>query len=1134
MNSAGLRSKLSTFYKVINDLNPSIFFIQETKLKEKGKLKVDDYVIFEKLRSTRKNGGGLAIGAKPEFNPTWVREGDEDLETLSIDIFVKNLKIRCCTGYGPQESDIKDKKELFWEYLDTEVIEAKNAGSGLIIQMDGNLWAGSEIIKNDPRPQNSNGRLFKQFLNRNPNLTVVNSLNLCEGLITRTRICNGKLEQSVLDFFIVCNLVLPFIKKMVIDEDGRHILTNYEQVRQRGKATDSDHATEYLDLEMKIITEKPSRNEIWNFKSEESQKTFKKNTSETNEFTNCFSTEQPIMMQIENWQKVLKKNIQVSFKKVRIKTNQKVKLSPQMARLINLRNKLSNIDANKKEINNLEIEIADMEAKNKRSKILKFFKKYSENPERVNLNEVWRTLKKLWPKVQKKIPIAKKNHFGQIISEPKLLKKLLAKEYRIRLRTRPNRPDFEELSIRKHRIFELKLKLASQNKSKSWTMHDLEKALRCMKINRSRDPDGLLNEIFKKNSIGDDLKNSLLLMFNKIKEQQKIPMFMKNANITTVPKRGSRLLLDNERGIFRVPVLRGILMRLIYNENYEKIDRNMSDFQMGGRKNKGCRNNILIINGIIHEVLSRKNNTPVLLQIYDYRQMFDAINLEEVINDAFDVGLNDDNLSLIYNANKEIRMAVNTPSGLTERQTLRNVVLQGDTWSSMLASIQVDKICKDIDSSGYGYQYKDSLPVSMLALVDDLVGVTYAGHRAQQMNAAINIKSAEKRLQFGENKCKSMLIGKKSEQIMNNSILVDKWKLNYLEDSKDGNEIVERFDGQAEMGKTEQHKYLGYILSNKGDNMKNISEIKTKSIWIINKIFNKLKSMNLRKYYFECGIIFLNIILRSSILYASETYYNLKESEIRILERIEEHYLRKLFKTTKGCPISQLYLEAGQYPARFEIIRRRLLFFKNILNENPNSLIFKFVQLQIEKPSKGDWASSCISSLQYLNIKLSIHEIAKMKKNQFSKILKKSLEEKSVQYLLENRKSKGKEINYTRLKMAEYLLPQNENLSIEEQQYIFSIRNRMIPIESNFSVIGKERPCLCGEVKTMKHIYTCKKLNEEEIFIEYEEIFTENVKNQKMILKRFKKNFESYQYEDNYDGIPCGDPLYCNTVVEIN
>ena len=293
--------------------------------------------------------------------------------------------------------------------------------------------------------------------------------------------------------------------------------------------------------------------------------------------------------------------------------------------------------------------------------------------------------------------------------------------------------------------------------------------------------------------------------------------------------------------------------------------------------------------------------------------------------------------------------------------------------------------------------------------------------------------------------------------------------------------------------------------------------------------------MNLRKYYFECGIIFLNIILRSSILYASETYYNLKESEIRTLERIEEHYLRKLFQTTKGCPIAQLYLESGQYPARFEIIRRRLLFFKNILNENPNSLIFKFIQLQIEKPTKGDWASSCLASLEYLNIKLSIEQIAIMKKNQFGKILKKAIYEKSVQYLLEKRKCKGKEIVYSRLKMSEYLLPNNENLSIEEQQYIFSIRNRMIQIESNFPEKEEIKPCICGEQMKMKHIYTCKNLNKENVIIEFEEIFRENVKNQKIISKRFRKSFENWKKLEikSYHGILNSDPLYVNTVMEI-
>ena len=82
-------------------------------------------------------------------------------------------------------------------------------------------------------------------------------------------------------------------------------------------------------------------------------------------------------------------------------------------------------------------------------------------------------------------------------------------------------------------------------KSKPWTMNHLEKALADLKMGRSRDPEGLINEIFKKNVIGKDLKNSLLLMFNGIKKHQEIPEFMNVAKITTVPKKGSKVQLEN-------------------------------------------------------------------------------------------------------------------------------------------------------------------------------------------------------------------------------------------------------------------------------------------------------------------------------------------------------------------------------------------------------------------------------------------------------------------------------------------------------------------------------------------------------------------------------------------------------------
>ena len=55
--------------------------------------------------------------------------------------------------------------------------------------------------------------------------------------------------------------------------------------------------------------------------------------------------------------------------------------------------------------------------------------------------------------------------------------------------------------------------------------------------------------------------------------------------------------------------------------------------------------------------------------------MFDSINLEQALSDLYDTGVDDDNLHLLYEANKEIHMSVKTPTGLTDRQTIHYIVL---------------------------------------------------------------------------------------------------------------------------------------------------------------------------------------------------------------------------------------------------------------------------------------------------------------------------------------------------------------------------------------------------------------------------------------------------------------------------
>ena len=47
-------------------------------------------------------------------------------------------------------------------------------------------------------------------------------------------------------------------------------------------------------------------------------------------------------------------------------------------------------------------------------------------------------------------------------------------------------------------------------------------------------------------------------------------------------------------------------MKMIYKEKYDMIDKNMSDSNIGARKEKNIRNHIYVVNSIVHDVLSKK------------------------------------------------------------------------------------------------------------------------------------------------------------------------------------------------------------------------------------------------------------------------------------------------------------------------------------------------------------------------------------------------------------------------------------------------------------------------------------------------------------------------------------------------
>ena len=71
-------------------------------------------------------------------------------------------------------------------------------------------------------------------------------------------------------------------------------------------------------------------------------------------------------------------------------------------------------------------------------------------------------------------------------------------------------------------------------------------------------------------------------------------------------------------------VLRNILNRLIYNDVYSKIDSKLSDANVGCRKGQIIRDNLFVLNAVIHSV-TRGSTEPIDIGVYDIMKAFDSL-----------------------------------------------------------------------------------------------------------------------------------------------------------------------------------------------------------------------------------------------------------------------------------------------------------------------------------------------------------------------------------------------------------------------------------------------------------------------------------------------------------------------------
>ena len=693
---------------------------------------------------------------------------------------------------------------------------------------------------------------------------------------------------------------------------------------------------------------------------------------------------------------------------------------------------------------------------------------------------MWKLKDKLIPK-NKDSPTAKLDDFGNLVSEPEALKKLYLDHYAQRLKHREIKQEYTENYLKKVKLWDLRFSRLKCIKSEDWTKQELKCALMSLKSNKARDPNNLVNELFKSSAIGEDLEAALLHLVNGVKENFYVPETFQISNITTIQKKNkSKFSLESERGIFTQSVFKKVLDRLIYHDKYPLLDMSMTDSNIGSRKGRNIRNHLFIIHGIINSAVKSESDC-VDIHIYDIVKAFDALWLSDCLNDLWDTlphSARDDRLGLLFETSKKNLVAVNTSAGQTERINMPEIVAQGGTWGPMMCSNSIDKVGKFFKEDDQYFLYKNLVRVIPLACVDDLLSVSKCGFESVKMNCSMNTLIELKKLEFHiqetgkKSKCHKLHVGKPNK-------MCPKMKVHGIE----AETISEAL-------------YLGDIIRSDGRNTSNIRERVRKGLGIVSNLMDILKSISFGSRHFEIAVALREAYLVNGILTSSEVWYGMTSQEENEIENIDKLLLRRILGAPDSTCIESLYLELGLIPLHIILMSRRISYLHYLVNLDPEEMLFKVFEAQWKYPIKDDWTLKVKANLKEFGLSTDLDQLKSKSSQSFKRNLKIVTKKYTLDFLLKKKSSHKKmdDLQYTKLELQPYL--KDEKISVAEARNLYRFRTKCAKFQENMKTGCSWIYCpLCNiQPDTQAHSIMCSVVKAK-ISVEgnYQDIFKPNI-----------------------------------------
>ena len=1032
-NVRGIKSKLISIERIINEIDPTIICMVETHLGDEDEISIPGYKIERNDRN--KDGGGCLIAYKEEVKNLVTEITKKETEAIWLKIGNRNAELKICTVYCPSENQPKKNIQRVYEEMEEEIMKEEEKQRTVIC---GDFNA--KIYVNEGEKIKGSGEIMKKFVKEN-NLEVTNMGDKCQGKWTRTE---GE-KKSIIDYVLTKDTD-DMIKYMIIDEEKQYSACHRES--SDGKICYSDHNSIILQIDWMATLRSINKENKIKIMTEKGNEKYQESL-EKMKISENIERKEDIDKEYNKWSKVVQEQYEKQQKSV--KKSNAWKVNRLLVKQIKLLKSERRIETNEDKLKMLQKRIelirehCEKEIQVRNAKKVHFMVENIKKTGKTNMAQFWKYNKK-----KKSFDSVKSvtSRNGKILED----KNLILEEYKnhyIDLLSKKEAETAEEKENEQlvNQLIHSLVVCTDNEHHRKTTVEDVQKAKKELKKRRARDANGWTNEMMING--GNEMDKSLSILFSMMDEQKKPPNMWELIKIKSIFKNNKKKV-DSTRGLFITNVVSKLKEKTIKNRNQIYS----SPYQCGGKKGRSTADHTLTLLETINR--NRYLGCDTYLMFVDMIKCFDKLWLEDGIIELWRAGMKAGDARMIYEMNRKAKAIIETPCGTTDEITLYNVCKQGTVFAVQIGCKTMERI------NGIGEAAVTCLGPGMhiqaLTYVDDISG---AG-RAETTNK--NIRN-----------CKRLEENKKA------SVNIDKSGIMKVGKNEDNTVTAEVKGGKLDLVK--EYKLLGTWINESYDCENNIKKRRNEGEGALKKINQLTHHSKVGNQEIPLKIRLFKTIYITTLLYNMNCWGRLKKKEIQNLEQAQGNALKRLLRIPNSTPYKGVLNETGIWTIEYQLIYNRLMLYQNIINSDEERVAKKMIIELQNHWVEGSWIEKIKEDAERIGIEME--DFKKLMKSKIKKKIKEVINNKMKEEMVET--TKMRTVLKTGWGLKEYM---EGGFSGDDVREILKVKLHMSMLRDNYKDKNKSLECrLClKENETTEHIFLkCPILREARQQIEIED-----------------------------------------------